>query len=202
MRLSKDLNKLLMLSLVVISASCLTGRGSIKAPANLAMSISDENFNPISPIGSKTLSLDTSQIAMWLTFEQPGSPTGYALIIQPNLFEGVDQEFKIQPKPGIESNDKQTTTIGSSYYNAYFDLVLRGHRGLLNGNLKKVRSSIKKLDEKYSTTYGGLTLALLLQISEKNTPSMLKTLEEIKRVFPRSVLLRSLEDDQTTGATQ
>ena len=73
---------------------------------------------------------------MWLKFEQPGSPTGYALMVSPKYFKGENVEFKITPKAGIQSKENSTTTIGSSFYNVYFDLVLRGHRALISGDLE------------------------------------------------------------------
>lgn len=181
-----------LLYIIAFAASCGTP-GSLKPPANLSLSIADSNFNEVSPIGNKSLKMDTNQHAMWLTFSQPGSPTGYALVITPKYFRGEDQEFKITPKEGVQSKDTSTTTIGSSFYNEYFDLVLRGHRAIMGGDLEKANETIERLKEKYSETYGSHTLDLLLSISKNQTKDILESVDSIKRIYPESVLVKSLE---------
>jgi hypothetical protein len=178
-----------------ISACGGLGSGSIKAPANLELSVTDSNYNTISLLGSNTLSLDTEQPALWLKFEQPGSPTGYALIVAPKYFDGENVEFKITPKAGIQSKDNSTTTIGSSFYNVYFDLVLRGHRALVAGDLEVAKNTIAELQEKYSETYGGLTLEILVAIAEGNTEKILDMHRKIKRVYPDSIIAKSLDGE-------
>jgi hypothetical protein len=178
--------------LCLLFTSCGTP-GSIKSPANLSMNKADSNFNPISPIGNKPLGMDTDQLAYWLTFEQPGAPTGYALMINPKFFRGEEVEFKITPKEGVQSKDNSTTTIGSSFYNSYFDLVLRGHRGIIAGDINKAEMTIKKLRESYDDTYGALLLELLIHVSKNDTKKILDKFNEIKRVYPDSALVKSLE---------
>ena len=97
-----------------------------KAPANLELTVTDSNYQTISVPGDKSLKLDTKQAALWLKFEQPGAPTGYALMISPSTLKSENVEFKITPKAGVQSKENSTTTIGSSFYNEYFDLFLEG----------------------------------------------------------------------------
>ena len=192
LELGHKIKLVISLICVGIMSSCGTP-GSIKSPANLSMNIATSNFDPISPVGNKTLSMDTDQHAYWLTFERPGNPTGYGLLIKPNLFVGVEQEFKITPKPATQAPNNSTTTIGTSFYNSYFDMVLRGHRAILDGNIEKTRQTIKRIQEKYDETYGGLILELLLYISLNDRKNILDKFDKIKRINPNSAIVRSLE---------
>ena len=194
-KLSKIIkSSFLLVSWSLFMASCGgLGKGSIKAPANLELTVTDSNYETISVLGDKTLKLDTKQAALWLKFEQPGAPTGYALLISPKHFEGENVEFKITPKAGVQSKENSTTTIGSSFYNEYFDLVLRGHRSLTAGDIQSAKDTIQVLREKYSETYGGLTLEMLVYITENNSEKIIETHDKIKRVYPESVLAKSLD---------
>lgn len=191
--------KVVSLGLFITACGGL-GKGSIKAPANLELTVTDSNYETISVLGDKPLKLDTKQAALWLKFDQPGAPTGYALMIAPKYFDGENVEFKITPKAGIQSQENSTTTIGSSFYNDYFDLVLRGHRSLTAGDMETAKDTIQVLREKYSETYGGLTLEMLIYITENNSEKIIETHDKIKRVYPESVLAKSLDGSTNQGA--
>ena len=115
-------------------------------------------------------------------FSGAGRPPEYLLVLFPNKLEG---ELKI---PLSEGSTKSETSI----FGVYFDLLLRAHRMLLNGDLMGAENLINRIEHSYDEGYGTTVLKANLAVVRGKPTDAARHFEVANQLLPGNNPLSNL----------
>lgn len=176
--------KISVLLLVIIPVLSCSTKGTVNSDPPAEVARLNANFATAEQLGSTPFRLMEEGNVGRYSLARKGRFPEYLILMYPQKLDG-DLILKTENKGG-QSNV-------TSAYRQYLDMLLRGHRHLIRGELAESKAILKVLQDNYDTTFGGLYLSGIIAMVEGDLSKAKREIQFAKSLYPGAKELQELE---------
>jgi hypothetical protein len=172
----------LAVALLILGQSCAT-KGTITAEPKSEILLLNGSYGVVEKLGETPVPLTSeANVARFLLNRKNQFPE-YLIVMYPKQVDG---------QLILKTSTSEARSNIISAYRIYLELLLRGHRHLMRGEISQAKEVLAVVNSQFDATFGGLYLTGVIALLEGNVQDARRQIQLAKSLFPDATELQEI----------